>query len=319
MMTHPEGSPSSNASVSRRSFLSTLGAGAAAVALGAQAVAATATSAIAAEAPKPAAAPAPAAGAGKTVIKYHGHSAFSLTTPSGKVLYIDPWLKNPINTTADADLAAAKTKADGILISHGHFDHVGQAPEIGIAAGAPLTCMLELGLALVTHFGYPKDKATYATLANLGGSTPLLDGEVTVTLVPAWHSSSLTVPEAGEPADSSKTRDIIAGSPTGLVIAIKGGPTIYHTGDTDVFSDMSLIAQMYKPTILMACIGDHFTMGPKGAALATKLIAPKIVIPTHYGTFPVLPGTPELFEKELKAAGALARLKVMKPGETLEA
>ncbi|PTY00031.1 metal-dependent hydrolase [Verrucomicrobia bacterium LW23] len=257
--------------------------------------------------------------AGKTAIKFFGHSSFSITTPSGKVIYIDPWLKNPLNAaSAEADLTAAKAKCDAIAISHGHFDHVGEAVEIAKASGAVLCGMLELGLALAGHLGYPRDKATMVTLGNLGGATTILDGEVTITLVPALHSSSLTVPEAGEPAGSDKTQTVTAGSPTGLVIAIKGGPTIYHTGDTEVFSDMALIGQLHKPDIMLVCIGDHFTMGPKAAALATKLVAPQTVVPIHHSTFPLLTGTPAAFEAELKSAGAKAAIKVLKAGEVLE-
>ena len=102
------------------------------------------------------------------------------------------------------------------------------------------------------------------------------------------------------------------GSPVGFVIMIKNGPVIYHTGDTDVFSDMSLISQFAKIDIMLACIGDHFTMGPKRAADAVKLVKPKMVIPMHYGTFPVLTGTPKAYAKALKKQHVKTKLHIMK-------
>jgi L-ascorbate metabolism protein UlaG (beta-lactamase superfamily) len=110
---------------------------------------------------------------------------------------------------------------------------------------------------------------------------------------------------------------VCAGAPTGFVIAVRNGPTFYHTGDTDLFSDMALISRFHKIDIMMVCIGDHFTMGPARAAEAVKLVGPRTVIPMHYATFPVLTGTPDAFGRELKERGARADLRVMKPGETI--
>jgi L-ascorbate metabolism protein UlaG (beta-lactamase superfamily) len=107
------------------------------------------------------------------------------------------------------------------------------------------------------------------------------------------------------------------GSPGGFVITIRGGPTIYHTGDTDLFSDMALLSRFHKIDVMLVCIGDHFTMGPARAAEAVKLVGPRTVIPMHYGTFPILKGTPEAFESELKKRQLSARLRVMKIGETI--
>jgi len=110
---------------------------------------------------------------------------------------------------------------------------------------------------------------------------------------------------------------VYAGNPTGLIIALHDGPTIYHTGDTDLFSDMALVKRFHKIDAMLVCIGDHFTMGPPRAAEAVKLVAPKTVIPMHYGTFPVLTGTPEMFERELKKRKVKTRLRVMHPGEAI--
>src|SRR5213078_3623275 len=110
---------------------------------------------------------------------------------------------------------------------------------------------------------------------------------------------------------------VYGGNPTGLVIAIRGGPTIYHTGDTDLFSDMALVSRFHKIDIMLVCIGDHFTMGPDRAAEAVKLVKARTVIPMHYGTFPVLTGTPEVFERELKKRKVKTQLRVMQPGEAI--
>ena len=101
------------------------------------------------------------------------------------------------------------------------------------------------------------------------------------------------------------------------MITIRGGPTIYHTGDTDLFSDMALLSRFHEIDVMLACIGDHFTMGPARAAEAVKLVGPRTVIPMHFGTFPVLTGTPDAFARELKQRQAKTQLRVMKIGETI--
>jgi L-ascorbate metabolism protein UlaG (beta-lactamase superfamily) len=131
-----------------------------------------------------------------------------------------------------------------------------------------------------------------------------------VRFVPAWHGSSIQKEENAPP--------VYAGNPTGLIIALRDGPTIYHTGDTDLFSDMAFVSRYNKIDVMLVCIGDHFTMGPERAADAVKLVNPGTVIPMHYGTFPVLTGTPEAFERELKKRNIKAELRVMKIGETIK-
>jgi len=143
----------------------------------------------------------------------------------------------------------------------------------------------------------------------MGGTLNLLGGEVAVTFVPAWHGSAVSKEENAPP--------IYAGTPAGLIIALRGGPTIYHTGDTDLFSDMPLVSRFHKIDVMLVCIGDHFTMGPTRAAEAVKLVKPRMVIPMHYATFPVLTGTPEAFGREMKKRKLRARLRVMKVGETM--
>jgi L-ascorbate metabolism protein UlaG (beta-lactamase superfamily) len=249
-----------------------------------------------------------AALAASTELTWYGHAAFKLTTPSGKVLLIDPWITNPANKNGKEDLAKID-KADLILISHGHFDHVGDSVAIAKATGAQLVATYDLGNSLVQNAGFPAAQATMMTEGNFGGELTLLNGEVKIAFIPAVHSSAVTDAE-------NKNHD--GGNPGGFLITVKNGPTIYHTGDTDVFSDMALIKQFHKVDVMLACIGGHFTMGPDRAAKAVKLVGADTVIPMHFGTFPILNGTPQELTKALKAEGSNAKVKAMTIGETIK-
>ncbi len=244
---------------------------------------------------------------GSTQLLWYGQSAYKLTTPSGKVLLIDPWLENPLNPNGKADLAALK-QVDLILVTHGHFDHLGNAVAIAKQTNAKLVSTFDLGQAMVASSGYPKELVTLETQGNFGGELTLLNGEVKVAFIPAVHSSS--VASDGSPAT-------FAGNPSGFLVSVKGGPVIYHTGDTDLFADMSLIPKFRKVSLMLACIGDQFTMGPQRAAEAVKLVNPTTVVPMHYGVFN-LPGTPEAFSQALRQQGVKSQLKMMKVGEVLK-
>jgi L-ascorbate metabolism protein UlaG (beta-lactamase superfamily) len=244
----------------------------------------------------------------QTQLTWYGQSAFKITTPSGKVLLIDPWITNPKNPNGEDDLAKLD-QVDLILLTHGHSDHVGNTVEIGKKTGAKLVAGHDLATAMTMVLGYPSEQAQVDSTGLFGGEVHLLDGEVTVTLVPAVHGGGI--------AKDDNSLPVYAGQPSGMIIALRGGITLYHTGDTDLFSDMALVSRFDKIDVMLVCIGDHFTMGPKRAAEAVKLVGPATVVPMHYATFPVLTGTPEAFERELKARGAKARLHVMKIGETI--
>ncbi len=244
----------------------------------------------------------------ETKLTWYGQSAYKIVTPAGKVLLVDPWLTNPVFEKGREEVSSLKN-VDLILLTHGHSDHVGETVEIGKQSRAKLVSTFDLSAAMVGALGYPKELADMETTGHMGGTLKLLDGEVAVTFVPAQHGAAVMKDEKSPP--------VYGGNPTGLVIALRNGPTFYHTGDTDLFSDMTLIPRFHKIDIMLVCIGDHFTMGPDRAAEAVKLVAPQTVIPMHYGTFPVLTGTPDAFSRELKERGAKAELRVMKVSETI--
>jgi L-ascorbate metabolism protein UlaG (beta-lactamase superfamily) len=244
----------------------------------------------------------------ETQLTWYGHAAFKIQTETGKILLIDPWITNPAFTSGKDELASLD-HVDLIFLTHGHSDHVGNTVEIGKRTGATLVSNFDLAAAMISALGYPEAQASNETTGHLGGELSLLDGELRVQFVPAWHGSFVQRDEDATP--------VYAGTPTGLIITLRDGPTIYHTGDTDLFSDMALVKRFHKIDVMLVCIGDHFTMGPARAAEAAKLVTPKMVVPMHYGTFPVLTGTPEVFERELKKRKSKSELRVMEVGETI--
>lgn len=255
---------------------------------------------------------APVAWGAETKLTWHGHAAFEIVTPGGAVLLIDPWLKNPVNPNAqeEKDPLTRFEKVDYLLITHGHSDHVGDAVALARKTGARLVTNFELGNNMAKLLGFPKEQMGFDTLMNIGGEIQIANGEVTVLMTPAVHSSGLGNPNAG-PQEADL---VYGGHPAGFVLTIKNGPTIYHTGDTAYFGDMQLINQ-HAPDVALINIGGHFGMSPAMAAKAAAAVKAKLAIPHHFGTFPVLTQDPKSF------VDALGREKipalVMKPGETV--
>jgi L-ascorbate metabolism protein UlaG (beta-lactamase superfamily) len=228
-------------------------------------------------------------------ITWFGHSAFRFDTPGGKVLFIDPWLDNP---RAPAG-AKRPERVDAILLTHGHNDHVGNSVEIAKATGAKVVAIHEVALYL------SKKGITNLVGMNKSG-TVALDG-IEVTMVNAQHSSGI----------DSDGASVAGADPAGFVIKFENGMSVYDAGDTGVFSDMKLIASLYKPTVALLPIGGYYTMGPREAAKACELLNPKIIIGMHFGTFPVLAGTPAELKRFLPAK-LKSKLKILEPGISVE-
>src|SRR5215203_5598879 len=252
------------------------------------------------------------AAAQETKLKWFGHAAFSITTPKGKVLLIDPWIRNPSNPEAGEgkDPFAAISRVDYILLTHGHRDHVGDAVEIAKRTGAALIANPELAFNLVKLTDFPAKQAS-DYIMQMGNEIQIADGEVTVAMTPAVHSSSVFNSKAGP----NEPERAYGGSPTGFVIMIKNGPTIYHTGDTAYFRDMETIGQQYAIDVALIGIGGRTSMEPNMAAKAARAVGAKLAIPQHFATDASMTPNTASF------SAALLTLKItfyeMKPGETI--
>jgi L-ascorbate metabolism protein UlaG (beta-lactamase superfamily) len=227
-------------------------------------------------------------------VTYYGHSAFKLVG-DGVTVAIDPWLSNPVHQTPVERVG----KVDLILVTHGHGDHVGETVPLAKQTGATVVAIHELSQVLAGQ------GVAQAVGMNKGGTVALAGLKVTMTQ--AIHSSTMTVDGKMVPC----------GEAGGFVVQFPNGFTVYHAGDTAVFSDMQLIHDLYHPELALLPIGSHYVMSPTEAALACRLLKPKWVIPMHYGTFPVLTGTPAELLELLKSTPEI-KVIVLKPGETVE-
>lgn len=230
-------------------------------------------------------------------ITWLGHSTFLIALPDGTRVITDPWLGNPSCPPAFARPDALGT-IDLILVSHGHSDHLGDVVPIARATGAPVVCMFEVGLHLT-------DKGVQGVKDMGIGGTQQVAG-VTLTMTQAIHSGSIV--DGG--------RIVYLGGAAGYIIRAPHAPAIYFAGDTGLFGDMKMLGEIYHPEIAFLPIGDLYTMGPDTAAIAARWLGVRQVVPMHWGTFPVLTGTPAMLKDEL--AGSGIEVLELRPGETAQ-
>jgi L-ascorbate metabolism protein UlaG (beta-lactamase superfamily) len=226
-------------------------------------------------------------------ITWLGHSSFIVRTPGDKTILFDPWYTgNP-----SFPERARPTKADLILVSHGHSDHITDAAAMAKQTGATVVGIWEVAQWLGT-------KGVQNLEPMNKGGTITAQG-LRITMTEALHSSSF-----------EETGIIYLGEPAGYIVKLENAQTIYFAGDTALFSDMKLIGELYKPDIAFLPIGDRFTMGPDTAAMAARWLGVKQVVPMHWGTFPLLTGTPEQLKQHL--ADTSIQVLELKPGDTAE-
>jgi L-ascorbate metabolism protein UlaG (beta-lactamase superfamily) len=224
-----------------------------------------------------------------------GHATFRITTPSGKVIVIDPWVQT--NPMCPEPLKKFD-RLDTMLITHGHFDHIADAVALGKQVKPPIVGIFETCVWL-------ESKGVSNTNGMNKGGTQRV-GEIEVTMVNAIHSCGIQ--------DGDKI--VYGGEACGYIIRLPGGLTIYHAGDTAVFGDMKLIGELYAPDLALLPIGDHYTMGPREAAMAIRLLGVRQVVPMHFGTFPPLVGRPEQLRQITQDISGL-EIHALKPGDSI--
>ncbi len=238
-----------------------------------------------------------------------GQAATRVTTLTGKVIVIDPFLtQNPKTPPAYKSLDALG-KVDLILVTHGHGDHTGDVKELAARTGAKVYGPAGL-VATMIDLGWvtPEQGVRFGK----GGKVTPLGPQVTITQVRAEHSSEVTVTDPV----TKKTTTYPGGEPAGFIVEFENGFKLYHMGDTGLFGDMRLIGEYYRPDAVMIPIGGHFVMDPKDAAWATReMLKPKHAIPIHYGTFPVLRGTPAEYQAALGQSAT--QVHPINPGDTV--
>ena len=255
------------------------------------------------------AAPAASAASGKTELLWLGQASFRITSPGGKIIVVDPWLSGGPKTPAPykTDLSALG-KVDVLLVSHAHVDHIGDAPAIAKLNNIKLYGAADMVTPLITLGEIPPE---LGHRFNKTGSVRPAPG-IKVTAVQAEHSSLLVWKN---PA-TGKNESHPAGEAMGFIIEMENGFKIWHMGDTGLFGDMKFISEHYKPDLVLAPIGGNFTMGPEDAAFAMKTwIKPKMVIPMHYNSNPLTPGTLAEFEAAMK--GSKTKIVPMTEGQTV--
>ncbi|HSU22012.1 MAG TPA: metal-dependent hydrolase [Variovorax sp.] len=248
----------------------------------------------------------PAPVAGRTDVLWLGQAAFRIATPGGKVIVIDPWLRqNPTTPPAYKSLEALG-KVDVLLVTHGHLDHFADAPALAQLHQVPMHAPADMNQTVGVLGILP---VALAPRFGKGGTISPAPG-IQVTAVRAEHSSVVVW------KDPATGREAVhpGGEPVGYVIELENGFRIYHMGDTGLFTDMKFIAEHYRPDLVLMPIGGHFTMDPADAAFATReWLKPAFVIPMHYGANPLAKGTPDQFVRALGPATG-TRVLALQPG-----
>ena len=226
---------------------------------------------------------------------WYGHACIEVVTEAGSHILFDPWFGNPTSPRRADEVE----RCDVLLVTHGHGDHMGDAVALAARLRPAWPSIHEMSLWLSRQL---PDGSDAVIGMNKGGTVAV--GGVKVTMVRAEHSAGDWHPASGVP--------LHLGEPVGFVVELENGRRVYHAGDTDVFGDMRLIGELHRPDVAFLPIGGHFTMDPRGAALAAEMLGVKTVVPIHYGTFPILAGTPQELRTELSARG-LASVDVVAP------
>jgi len=246
---------------------------------------------------------------GKAEIQWLGQAATKITTPGGKVIVIDPWLTTNPKTPAQYKNLDALGKVDLILVTHAHGDHLGDAPELAKKHNVPMWAPAGLQNSLVTLGILPTN---LAPRMNKGGVITPLGPDIKITMTRAEHSSEMVWKNPATGKDETH----VGGEAVGFIVQLENGFKVYHMGDTGLFGDMRLIGEYYKPDVVLIPIGGHFVMDPRDAAYATKeMLRPKHAIPVHYGTFPVLKGTPQEYQSFLGQTST--QVHPISPGDKL--
>jgi L-ascorbate metabolism protein UlaG (beta-lactamase superfamily) len=235
-------------------------------------------------------------------IDFLGHSSFRFRHPASGTVYVDPWLTgNPVCRLTVADVA----EASFVCVSHGHRDHLGDAAPICLKTGALLISAPEI-CAFAARVGVAYEKQSYGL--NIGGT--FRQGDFAVTMLHAFHTSAIQ----GAQYQVDRTLEA-GGEATGFIFDFAGEHRVYFTGDTGVFNDMRLFAELYRPTLVILPIGGKYTMGIREAAKALELMQPPLAIPCHYDTYPNQRADLVEFERMVMDASPRTRLLILKPGE----
>lgn len=232
-------------------------------------------------------------------LTWYGHATVLLTTLSGTRVIFDPWLENPKSPITLDELG----EVDVIAVTHGHFDHMGSVVELARDSGATVVCVPEMA-AYFSSVGVAN-----IVEMNKGGTIRVAD--VSLTMVSADHSCGVAIFE--------NSPNAYGGNPVGYVVGLpagEGGP-VYISGDTNVFGDMRIIRDLYAPEICMMPIDGHYNMGPREAAYAVQLLGVRRMVPYHYGTFPLLAGTPDELRAQVAASDSDATVIAIEPGQSV--